>query len=275
MTTKTLLRTLALTAALGLAVTACGSTDKSGSGDKTGTGSAPSVTTISSGTLTVCSDVPYPPFEDFDKSATSGYKGFDVDVIGEVAKRLDLKLAIVDSDFDALQSGLLFNTRKCDLGASAMTITDERKKNILFSDGYYTSKQSLLVPTGSDIKTIADLAGKKVGVQKGTTGETYTKDKAPDADAVQFADDGKMYTALKAGQIDAILQDLPVNLDHQNDPKETGKFTVVETYDTSEEYGFGAKKDSTQLMDAVNKELAAMNSDGTYKTIYDKYFAVS
>jgi polar amino acid transport system substrate-binding protein len=233
------------------------------------------VTTISSGTLTVCSDVPYPPFEDFDKTAESGYKGFDVDVISEVAKRMNLKVAIVDSDFDALQSGLLFKTNKCDLGASAMTITPERAKKILFSDGYYDSEQSLLVGADSSIKSISDLKGVKVGVQKGTTGETYTKENAPDADAVQFSDDGKMYIALKAGQIDAILQDLPVNLDHQNDPKQVGKWKVVETYKTDESYGFGAKKDNTQLMDEVNKELAAMKSDGTYKTIYDKYFATS
>jgi polar amino acid transport system substrate-binding protein len=156
-----------------------------------------------------------------------------------------------------------------------MTITDERKKNLLFSDGYYASKQSLLVPTGSDIKSIADLAGKKVGVQKETTGETYTKEHAPDAQAIQYKDDGGLYLALKAGQIDAILQDLPVNLDHQNDPKEPGKFTVVETYNTDEDYGFAATKGNTKLIDAIDAQLKALNDDGTYKKIYDKYFAVS
>ncbi|MET3963137.1 polar amino acid transport system substrate-binding protein [Marmoricola sp. OAE513] len=271
MTTRNLIKALALTSALGLALTACGSSDDDAKGSADGS----TVKTITSGTLTVCSDVPYPPFEDFDKSAPSGYQGYDVDIVSEIAKRLDLKLAVIDSDFDALQSGLLFNSRKCDLGASAMTITDERKKNILFSDGYYDSEQSLLVAAGSDIKSIDDLDGVKVGVQKGTTGEAYAKENAPDAKPIQYSDDGKMYTALKAGQIDAILQDLPVNLDHQNDPKQAGKWQVVETYKTDEAYGFGAKKDSTDLMDAVNEELAAMKSDGTYQKIYDKYFATS
>jgi polar amino acid transport system substrate-binding protein len=269
MTIKNALHAVALTAAMSLTLAACGSSkddnDKTGSSD---------VGLISSGTLTVCSDVPYAPFEDFDKSAPTGYKGFDVDVVSKIATALKVKLAIKDSDFDPLQSGVLLNGRQCDLGASAMTITDERKKNLLFSDGYYDSKQSLLVPTGSDIKSVADLAGKKVGVQKGTTGETYTAEHAPDAKRVQYKDDGTMYLALKAGQIDAILQDLPVNLGHQNDAKDPGKFTVVQTYDTDETYGFAARKGNSALIDAVNKALADMKADGTYQSIYDTYFAI-
>jgi len=271
MTTRTILKSLALTSALALALTACGSSDDS----PAAAGAGADLDLVKAGTLTVCSDVPYAPFEDFDKTAASGYTGYDIDLVSAIAKGLGVKLAIKDSDFDALQGGILFNSRQCDLGASAMTITDERKEKIGFSDGYYASKQSLLVPTGSDIKTIADLAGKKVGVQKGTTGESYTKDNAPEADRVQFADDGKMYTALIAGQIDAILQDLPVNLDHQKDTKQAGKFTVVKTYDTDENYGFGTKKDNTKLLDAVNDQLKALRESGEYKTIYDKYFAVS
>jgi polar amino acid transport system substrate-binding protein len=271
MTTTNVFKALAITSALGLALAGCGS---SSDDDKTGS-SGPDLKLVKSGTLTVCSDVPYPPFEDFDKTSDSGFKGFDVDVVGKIAAGLDLKLAIKDSDFAALQSGVLLNSRQCDLGASAMTITDERKKNLLFSDGYYDSKQSLLVPAGSDIASIDDLAGKNVGVQRGTTGEAYTKEHAPDAKTKQYGDDGKMYLALKAGQIDAILQDLPVNLDHQSDPKEPGKFKVVETYDTDEEYGFAAKKDNTKLIDAVNEQLQKLRDDGDYQTIYDTYFKVS
>ena len=275
MTTRNLFKAFALTSVLALALTACGGSDDDG--DKTGStgNSGPDLSLVKSGTLTVCSDVPYPPFEDFDQGSEIGFKGFDVDIVSEIAKGLKLKLAIKDSDFDALQSGVLLNGRQCDLGASAMTITDERKKNLLFSDGYYDSKQSLLVPAGSDIKSIGDLAGKNVGVQRGTTGEAYTKEHAPEAKAKQYADDGKLYLALKAGQIDAILQDLPVNLDHQNDPKQPGKFTVVETYDTEEEYGFAAKKDNSELMDAVNEQLQELRDNGEYQKIYDKYFAVS
>ena len=126
MTTRNLLKALAITAALGLSLTACGSSDDGN--DKTGTSSsgASDLKLVKAGTLTVCSDVPYPPFEDFDKSADSGFKGFDVDIVSKIAEGLDLKLKIKDSSFDALQSGQSLNAGQCDLVASAMTITDDR-----------------------------------------------------------------------------------------------------------------------------------------------------
>jgi polar amino acid transport system substrate-binding protein len=244
-----------------------------GGGDSGKTASGANL--ISSGTLTVCSDVPYPPFEDFDSSSPSGFKGFDMDLVSKIAEGLDLKLKVKDASFDGLQSGLSLNTGQCDLVASAMTITDDRKKNLDFSDGYYDSEQSLLVPTGSDIATIADLAGKKVGVQQGTTGKTYTEENAPDANIVSFPSDAEMYAAIKSGQVDALLQDLPVNLNHQNDPKQAGKYKVVETYKTDEQYGFAIKKGNTALVDDVNTQLQKLRDDGDYKTIYDKYFAIS
>jgi len=269
MTTRHVFKALAVTAALGLALTACGSSDDDDPKGDT------ALDLVKSGTLTVCSDVPYAPFEDFDEDAESGFTGFDVDLVAAIAEGLDLELVIRDSDFEALQSGLLLNGKQCDLGASAMTITDERKENLLFTDGYYTSQQSLLVPADSDITAIADLAGKKVGVQKGTTGETYTKENAPEADRIQYSDDGKLYLALKAGQIDAILQDLPVNIEHQRDPKEPGRFKVVETYDTAENYGFAARKDNSALIDAINAELKSLRDSGEYQTIFDTYFGVN
>jgi len=249
--------------ALALALTACG--------DDGGGTTASGAELINAGTLTVCSDVPYPPFEDFDKSAPSGFKGFDVDLVQHIADGLDLKLKFNDSSFDALESGLALNSGQCDLVASAMTITDARKKNLDFSDGYYDSAQSLLVPDGSDITSIDDLAGKKVGVQQATTGKSYTEENAPEAKIVTFPSDAEMFGAIKAGQVDALLQDLPVNVEHAK----AGGFQVVETYKTGEEYGFAIKKGNTGLVDDVNDQLQKMHDDGTYDDIYNKYFAVS
>jgi polar amino acid transport system substrate-binding protein len=266
MTTRNLLKALAITATLGLALTACGSSSDDKNGD---TKAGPDLHLVSSGTLTVCSDVPYAPVEDFDKSSAVGFKGFDVDIVKKIADGLGLKLVIKDSDFDALQSGLLLNSGQCDLGASAMTITDERKKRLGFSDSYYDSKQSLLVPTGSDITSIADLAGKTLGVQKGTTGEAYAQENVKGAKKiVSMKDDGTEFQALKAGTVDALLQDLPVNLEHTKD----GQYTIVEQYDTDEHYGFAVKKDNTALLDAVNEQLKKLKDDGDYQTIYDTYF---
>lgn len=246
----------------GLVLSGCGSNASGG-----GNGGA-SADLIKSGTLTVCSDVPYAPFEDFDKSSPTGFKGFDVDLVSNIAKEMGVKVAIKDSDFDALQSGLLLNSRQCDMAASAMTITPERAKRIAFSDPYYDSEQSLLVPVGSSIKSINDLQGKTLGVQQGTTGESYAKKHVKGAKIVSMKDDGTEFQALKAGTVDALLQDLPVNLVHTED----GQYTIVQKYDTGEQYGFAFKKDNTALVNEVNKDLKKMKDDGTYQKLYNKYF---
>ncbi len=253
---------VALTAFATFALTACGSDDSG----KTSSGAD----VIEEGTLTVCSDVPYPPFEDFDKTSDLGFKGFDVDIVAEVAERLDLELTIKDSSFDALQSGQSLNAGQCDLVASAMTINDDRKKNLDFSEGYYDSQQSLLVPAGSDIAGIDDLDGVEVGVQQGTTGKAYAEENAEGAKIVTFPSDAEMFQAIKAGQVEALLQDLPVNLDHTSDDK----FEVVETYETDESYGLAIKKGNAQLVEDVNGALSEMREDGTYEEIYNKYFEV-
>lgn len=258
-----------LTAAtLAFSLAACGSDD--GGSDAAGGGDAGAdLDLVTDGTLTVCSDVPYPPFEDFDESSESGFTGFDVDIVTAVAEGLELDLEIKDSSFDALQSGLALNSGDCDLAASAMTITPEREENLAFSDGYYDSQQSLLVPGDSDIAAIDDLAGRTVGVQQGTTGEAYTNENAPEATITAFPSDAEMYQALQAGQVDALLQDLPVNLEHTRD----GDFQIVEEYSTDETYGFAMKMDNTALVDAVNEQLTALRDGGGYDEIYDTYFS--
>ncbi|PUA79105.1 ABC transporter substrate-binding protein [Nocardioides currus] len=271
MRTRSLTRALTLPAlglSLAIALSACGGDSDDTAADS---GSDSGLSTVSSGKLTVCSDVPYPPFEDFDESSESGFKGFDIDIVQGVADGLDLDLEVKDSSFDALQSGQALNAGQCDLAASAMTITDERKAALDFSDGYYDSEQSLLVPEGSDIAGIDDLDGVKVGVQQGTTGKSYTEENAPDAQIVTFPSDAEMFQAIKAGQVDALLQDLPVNIDHEK----AGGFTVVETYSTDESYGLAMKKGNTALVDAVNEQLTTMRDDGSYDKIYDTYFATS
>jgi polar amino acid transport system substrate-binding protein len=262
---------VASTVSLAVALTGLAACGSSTPADKKADAGLPLVT---AGTLTVCSDVPYAPFEDFDKTSRSGFTGFDVDVVQHIADGLGLKLAVKDSSFDALQSGLALNSRQCDLVASAMTITPDRAKHLAFSDGYYDSAQSLLVPAGAELATLGDLDGKRIGVQADTTGKTYADEHAKGAQIVSFPSDAEMYAALKAGSVDALLQDLPVNLGHQNDTRQKGRFLVVETYTTDESYGLAAKLGNTKLVTAVDKQLAAMRKDGSYKTIYDTYFAI-
>jgi polar amino acid transport system substrate-binding protein len=154
--------------------------------------------------------------------------------------------------------------------ASAMTITEEREANLDFTDGYYESEQSLMVPAGSDIASIEDLDGKSVGVQQGTTGKSYTEENAPEgAEILSFPGDAEMFSAIKAGQVDALLQDLPVNVEHAKD----GEYEIVEKYSTDEEYGFAVKQDNTALLEAINDQLAELRDNGTYDEIYNKYFS--
>ncbi|WP_035771475.1 transporter substrate-binding domain-containing protein, partial [Arthrobacter sp. Br18] len=222
---------------------------------------------VSEGSLTVCSDIPYEPFE-FEVDGE--YTGFDMDLMREIATGMDLELAVQDVEFTGLQSGATLAAGQCDIGASAMTINPERQENLTFSDPYYDSLQSLLVPADSDVASIDDLAGKSVGVQQGTTGETYTRENVPsDTEVVAFPGDAEAYAAIQAGNIDAILQDLPVNQAHAED----GAFTIAEEYQTDEQYGFAmAKEGSEELAAAVNEQLAAIRDSGKYQEIYDTYF---
>lgn len=242
-----------------------GSTDDGGSAEV----DTAALNLVTDGTLTVCSDVPYVPFEDFDESAPSGFSGFDIDIVSYVADGLGLELVVKDSGFDGLQSGLSLNAGECDLAASAMTITEDRAQNLAFSDGYYDSLQSLLVPTDSEIASIADLSGTRVAVQQGTTGESYAQENAEGAELVSFPSDAEMYQAILAGQVDAILQDLPANVPHTAD----GDFTIVEEYDTEETYGLAMKKDNDALVDAVNGQLTEMRDSGQYDEFYAQYFS--
>ena len=255
---------LAALAAVAMLASACGGGD-----DSSAAGS--DLGLVENGTLTVCSDVPYAPFEEFDKGSDLGFKGFDIDIVEQIATGMDLELTITDQDFDGLQSGLTLTSGTCDLVASAMTITEDRAKNLEFSEGYYTSKQSLMVPEGSDIASIDDLAGKRVGVQRGTTGKTYAEENAPEAEHVSFPSDAEMFAAIQAGQVDALLQDLPVNLNHVR----AGGYEIVEEFETSEEYGFAAKKGNTALIEEVDAQLQELRDSGEYQKIYDSYFKVS
>ena len=229
---------------------------------------------IKAGTITMCGDSPFPPFEEDDPSSPIGYSGFDVDIMSAIATNLGLKFAFVDQDFNIIQSGAALASKQCDIAGSALTITDERKQNLDFSDPYYDSLQSLLVPASSGITSLDQLAGKKIGVQSGTTGETYANANKPDGvTIVSFPSDAEEWSALQAGQVDALLQDLPVNQVHTQDDS---SYVIADTYQTNEQYGFAvAKGQDAALLAAVNNQLTQIKSNGTYQTIYDKYFSDS
>ncbi|PSL06667.1 amino acid ABC transporter substrate-binding protein (PAAT family) [Haloactinopolyspora alba] len=269
MTTRTL-RAVAASAAAVLLLTACGDDGESTTSDGGGGGSEFDL--VQEGTLTVCSDIPYPPLEFQDPDSPSGYAGFDIELMQNISDNLGLEMAVKDVGFDALQSGTIFASGQCDIGASAMTILEERKENLDFSDPYYDSLQSLLAPVDSGIQSIDDLSGKTVGVQQGTTGQRFAQENLPDDanDPQRFPSDGELWPALQAGNIAAILQDYPPNYVHAQDNPD---FEIVQTFETNEQYGFAFPKgEKTQLREAVNEELQALRDDGTYDELYAEYF---
>lgn len=264
---------LALAATATLAIAGCTGGSHAGAGAGALAAGTADYDLIEAGVLTTCSDIPHAPFEFEDAAADSGYAGFDIEVLSAIAERLGLVLHVEDVTFEALASGSVLLSETCDVGASAMTITDERRTNLDFSEPYYDVLQSLLVRADSDIESIGDLDDKTVGVQPETTAETFTTESAPaGTEIIRYSSDGELWSALQAGQLDAILQDHPVNLEHERDDE---TYMIVEEYDIEESYGFAfAKGEKEALVEAVNAALQDMQDDGTYQEIYDAYFTV-
>lgn len=284
---RTFAKPAALMAAAALALTACGGdadtagetdtgtdtatgTEQATDGEDDGTAAGGEVDTINEGQLTVCSDIPYAPFE-FEEDGE--ITGFDIELMEAIANELGLELNVNAIGFDPIQSGTALNTDQCDVAASAMTITEEREENLNFTEPYYDAEQSLLAGEDSGIASIEDLSGMTVGVQSATTGEDYTRENAPDdAEITAFENPGDLFTALQSNQIDAVLQDLPVNAEYA---RENEGVTVVETYDTGEQYGFAvAEEGSDDLLEAINDALQTVRDNGTYDELFDKYFSV-
>lgn len=226
---------------------------------------------IADGKLTVCTDAPYPPFE-FQDDATKEWTGFDMDVVREIAGGIGsgLELAVTVQPFDGIWLAPKAGT--CDMVASAMTITDERKANALFTDGYFDADQSLLVRAEDKdtLTSIESLAGKTIAVQTGTTGETYAQENAKDSTLKSFDEPAAMFLALEGKQVDAILQDLPVNAERA---LKDDKTALTATFPTGEQYGFAVSQDNTALGDALNAGIAELKANGKYDEIYAKYFA--
>lgn len=269
------LSALAVVAAVTVVTGACSSDGKpklaNGQTDATTALSGPAagkaLKTVSPGKLTACTDVPYAPFE-FEENGE--FDGIDVELVRAVAGRLALTPAFVDVDFEGIFSAL--NAGKCDIVASSVTITAERQKTLDFSAGYFQINQSLLVRKGDETKynDLPALAGKTIGVQSETTGADYARVNAKGATVKEFTGADDLFTALKASQIDAVLQDLPVNAYRA---KTAGDSVVAKTFTEGdkEEYGFAMKKGSTELKAAIDGALAEVKSDDTYPTILRRF----
>lgn len=233
-----------------------------------GGGAAGEYSLVEEGKLIVCSDIPYPPFED---EVGGEYVGIDVEIMDAIAGELALEMEFVGTGFEAITTGTAMVAGNCDIAASAITIKPEREENVDFSDPYLEVDQSLLVPVASGYSTLDDFAGLRLGVQSGTTGMDYALENAPDTvTIVDFPTGGELFVALAAAQIDGILQDKPVN---ELRAEADATVQIAQTYETNELYGLAVQEEGKEaLLADVNDAIAKFKGDGTLDAIFDKWF---
>lgn len=225
--------------------------------------------TVEDGKLTVCSDIPYAPFEYEENGEV---KGIDIDLMKAIAEKLDLEADFRDTDFDGIFAALA--SGNCDLIASSVSITDERKEQNNFSEGYFTISQSLLVRKDDATKytDFPSLKGRTIGVQSETTGAEFATAEAAKAgvEVKEFTGADELFTALKAKQIDGVVQDFPIN---SYNAETTGDTAVSKIFEANEpeQYGFAIPKKNKVLLERLDEALAELRSDGTYEAILKEY----
>jgi polar amino acid transport system substrate-binding protein len=214
--------------------------------------------------LTVGSDIPYPPFE---QGKPGNYTGFDVELMEAIGEKIGREPEFQDTSFETIFRDV--GQGKFEAVISAATITPEREKEVAFSDPYYLSEQAILVKEGSEIGGLDELEGKTVAAQQGTTGLELGKEKANAGELRPYPEGPDAINALKAGTVEAVIIDAPVA---QNAIEEEGGVEIAEKVPTEESYGIAVAKENTDLLKEINKALEEVISDGTYKTIYEKWF---
>ncbi|MVB12974.1 Membrane-bound lytic murein transglycosylase F [Caprobacter fermentans] len=231
--------------------------------------SSGAIKTITDGTLTMSTNAEFEPFEyrDNDKIV-----GIDVEIANKIADKLGLELKINDVEFASLIMEL--QTNKCDFVAAGMTATDDRRKNVDFSDPYFDASQAIIVPKGSNIKSRTDLNGKNVGVQQGTTGDTFctNEDGTSDikvASVKRYNKGSDAISDLINGRIDAVVIDnFPATKFVQ---KNSDKLVKLDDSLTSEQYAIAVQKGNTALLDQIDEVLKEMKSSGELDQIIEKY----
>lgn len=256
---------VAATAAL---LAACGG----GGGTSTvTTESGEEIQLVEAGALTVCTHLPYEPFQ-FNEGGE--IVGFDVDMMDLVAEELGVEQTIVDTPFEGIQSGEDLNALKCDAAAAGMTITEEREEKIDFSDPYFDATQALLVQNDAPYESLEDLEGETLAVQSGTTGKIYAEENAPEGVTLRTYEDLTLLTsAVKTGQVPAGINDSSVLYPYV---EENPDMAVAAEFDTGEQYGLAVKEEGSEaLLELINQVIAEAKSDGTYDEIYEKWFPSS
>lgn len=272
-------------AALVLSLAACGSTASSAasseaaspeaaSSDATSSEAASSeaasetetaeLSTVEPGKLIMSTNAAFPPYE---MTTDSGeFEGIDIETAQAIADKLGLELQIDDMDFDAAL--LAVQQGKSDMVMAGVTVTDERQNVMDFTDSYATGIQSIIVKEDSDIASVDDLAGKKIGTQRGTTGYLYCSDDFGDENVVAYDNGLTAVQMLNNGQVDCVVID---NAPAKEFIAANPGLKLLDTAYVEESYAIGVGKGNTELKDAINTALEELKADGTLQAIVDKY----
>lgn len=221
--------------------------------------------TVKSGVLTMATNAYFPPYEYYEGNEIVG---IDAEIAEAVANKLGLTLEIQDMEFDSIITAV--QTGKADMGLAGMTVTDERLQMINFTNTYATGVQVVIVAEDSDINSIEDLQGKKIGVQLATTGDIYACDDFGAENVEQYNKGNDAVLALTQGKVDAVIID---NEPAKNYVSANEGLKILETEYVTEDYAACINKNNTELLDQVNKALEELTADGTIQAILDKYIA--
>lgn len=267
-------------AALVLSLAACGSTASSAASSEAASSDAASsevasseaasetetaeLSTVEPGKLIMSTNAAFPPYE---MTTDSGeFEGIDIETAQAIADKLGLELQIDDMDFDAAL--LAVQQGKSDMVMAGVTVTDERQNVMDFTDSYATGIQSIIVKEDSDIASVDDLAGKKIGTQRGTTGYLYCSDDFGDENVVAYDDGLTAVQMLNNGQVDCVVID---NAPAKEFIAANPGLKLLDTAYVEEDYAIGVGKGNTELKDAINTALEELKADGTLQAIVDKY----
>lgn len=261
----------------GLGLVGCGGNSTSGTssaGSSAGSAASSSkdgYTLVKDGTLTVGTAAEYEPFEYMEDGQ---YKGFDLDLIQDIAKKLGLTVEFANVDFDTIVPGVSSGA-KYDVGIGAITVTPERKKEVDFTDSYYMDDQAIVTMkdnadiTGDNYKEKLDSADAKIAVQSGSTAEAFAKENFPNAELVPFKNATDCFSALQAGQSVVLVTNRSVAA--QLVATSFDNEQVIKLISTGEEYAIAVNKDNSGLKDAINKALKELTDDGTVDSLMGQY----
>lgn len=269
---------MALALAMALSLAACGSSGASSgssagsaaSGSASGSAAGSALTTVEAGKLIMSTNASFPPYEMVKDDGS--FEGIDVDIASKIAEKLGLELEVMDMDFTAAVNAPAEG--KADMCMAGLTVNDERKKNLDFSDTYANGVQVVIVPENSDITSVDDLANDKmIGTQEGTTGYNYCSASPEDGGygedhVIAYTNGATAVQALLVGKVDCVVID---SQPAQEYVKANPGLKILDTEFTNEDYAIAVAKGNTALLDAINGALNELISDGTVQTIIDSY----